>query len=508
MLIETGIIATVIAAGKAADVYSTPKAKQIVGSWIAQAPHFDWHHFVAERSWFIYTTIFGAHSASLRFIITSSLLYILICLGSFLFLFLAFPSTYEAIASAWTYGTAPFKIWWLVAMVIGGGLYVLANAQTLYFLEILKTAPNLFKFLLVAYADFLITASVSLFGIPILLTVHTFGITHTDSSLISLKLDFSEIATPTTEEITWRLSGRTQAPLPPRSHNSYEIKYSFVDPSLGIAAQEADFQAIKDAIQSGQAQGQEQSDGQSISLRNADEEVIGSQERGKPFQGKLTIYNFDEEMSDNAFCHAVALGMRRGTGTLTEFTASPSASQEILSSCLGAKTTSLDLAIRTKVDNIRWGRVYVKYLLITLAEMTTSISSGFNSYLSLSPYTMLIDNPLYLIRRKESSDSPRANAERAFDQIAYDLHTFKGGSRNVVLHNGVPAGSVNVAIMSTALFNLVVMSIFFVAYPLVKVASKYDVFATYVDFEKSPFTILASLVGAWLAVLLAIVSFF
>jgi hypothetical protein len=144
MWVETSLIGGIVAVGVIADRYSTDQTKLAVGSWIAQTKDFDWLGFVAQRSWLIYTKVFGRYSASKRFIMSSLSIYFALCAGSFIFLAAFFPSTYLGITSVWRFGSIGEQVWWVASMFAGGLLYTLANAQTLYFLEILKTAPNLF----------------------------------------------------------------------------------------------------------------------------------------------------------------------------------------------------------------------------------------------------------------------------------------------------------------------------------------------------------------------------
>lgn len=156
MLIEGGVTAAILVAARFADQHSTEQFKDTARKWIKDARLSEWQRAVSNSAYTVYVSIFDSQSSSIKFSFRSSIVYISLICFSFIFLKFFFYSTYVSITSVWHDGTSIEKLFWAMCILLGGVLYILANAQTLYFLEILRTTPTFFDFFLLRMQIFLL----------------------------------------------------------------------------------------------------------------------------------------------------------------------------------------------------------------------------------------------------------------------------------------------------------------------------------------------------------------
>jgi hypothetical protein len=515
VIIEGGIIIAAVGAGALADKYSTDHFKKLTGTWLAQARSFDWHAFVAQRSWGVYTKVFGNHSASIKFIVRSALIYFMLCAVSALFLFAFFPSTYASIESVWRFGSIGEQFWWVVCMLGGAGLYTLANAQTLYFLEILKTAPNFFKFFLVAYADFLLTASVSLFGVPLLLLAYTSGVAYSSERMLTLTLDFSKLEMTRADETSQKLQSAAQGKSPEnyvvadtRPPETFTVRFRFADQATGMASKHADYEALQAAVRQGKVKAQMFPGNEGASIYDDEGQLAAVVRPNEPYEDEVTIYNSTERRTRDVFCKSFARGALQDVREFTASTLSLSTARELMRSCQKAQSFTVTTAARINGRRIDRGSTYKRYLLVTLSELTFSLSSGFQSYLTFSPYAIIGENHSNSLWGSSSRGSREQQFERGFDEMILKALLTKADASNNFVHRGLPAGTINFAIMSTAVFNVAVMSTFFFFFPLVKLIAKQDFIGRYIDLERSPFTILSAILSLWVSAIVTLGKLF
>jgi hypothetical protein len=514
MYIETGLVVSAVAGGAIADRCVVVPVKEAVGKWLGKAHLFDWHNFTAQRAWLVYTMIFGEHSRSLRFISRSFLLYTGLCLASLVFLYFAFPLTFAAAVSVWRFGAPHHQAWWLLAMVAGGALYVLANAQTLYFLEILKTAPNFFRFFLVAYADFLITASIALFGVPLLLTMYTLGVVTTGGTSLELRINFQSLNVNPLQETVRALAPNKSGNVAPKEDpNEFTVRFEFVDPRINMAAMQADYEAIYTAIRQGVIKGETTPKGNGLILYNDRGGMVLIQEMGKPFKGEVTSYlGFTHAVANpnEAFCVSFARSPNSQLGSRVVSPKTEEVSAALLAACRNKESAVVTVPVRINSANVLYNLVYKKYLFATLNDLVNSVSSGFHSYLILSPYAVFPDDLNIwedkIWKRDVYGDYKDNPGGRLFDEAMFKAYMQGEGANNVVNNSGLAAGTINFAIMSTAAFNLVVMSIFFVLFPLIKLLPKVNVVGRYLSFQTAPFTLIGGTIAIWLAAIIAVAS--
>jgi hypothetical protein len=403
-------------------------------------------------------------------------------------------------------------------MAGGGAIYTVANAQTLYFLEILKTAPNFFRFVLVAYADFLITASIALFGVPILLTTYTFGISNSGSTAFGLEVDFKRLTVDPLQETLRSLAGGKpeSAPTPPNPDpDEFTVDFSFADPATNVAAMQADYEAIQYAVKHGIIKGTETPRGKALALYNARGQLVSIREMGQPYKGRVTSYlGYSKKVVNpkERFCREFSVQSSSRAGTYVVAPKSADVAESILQACRTYQKVVITLPVKINTANVSYGTVYKKYLFFTLNDLIFSVASGFESYLTISPYAIFTTeaNPsIDSIWITESYSRLDENlGARLFDEMMFDALLQREGGNNLFSHFGLPGGTINFAIMSTAAFNLAVMSVFFVIYPLIKLSSKLDLLHRYLAFDKAPFTVVGSALAIWLAVILFIMSAF
>ncbi|HEV2818638.1 MAG TPA: hypothetical protein VGW40_15620 [Allosphingosinicella sp.] len=509
MILEGSFLVGIVTIGKLLDLYSTDAAKSKIGGSIEQARNLDWHNFVAQRAWLIYCKIFGSHSASWKFFLRSFGAYLIICLASLVFLLIFFRSTFSMVTSVWQFGTALEQLFWLLCLLGGSALYVLANAQTLYFLEILKTAPNFFKFFLVAYADFLITASITLFGVPVVLTAYTASVVSTGQTALSIEVDFTALdydpiralggASPP-EARSQVLAGE------PIGTGAY-VRFRFVDRATGLAAAQADFDAVLEEARRGRLKGQMSPNGQGFVINNDRGQMIALVPAPQSYEGHVQDYFGDGGTRAQAranFCARFARGPRYPSTAHTASSRPAEVVTELHRACLGASRLTITLPVRINARNVDWGFVYKRNLFLTLNELVNSMLTGFGTYLTEPAYGVFaptLGSPaLDVWKESTPMDDFMRGGGRHFDEMLFNAYLYYHGANNVVANRGFAGGSVVFAIMSTAAINVAVMAIFFLLFPVVKIIEKQDAIKKYVAFQSSPFTILSFVVAIWIGI--------
>jgi hypothetical protein len=516
MILEGSFLVGIVAIGKLLDRYSTDAAKAKIGHSIELARSLDWHNFVAQRSWLIYCKIFGSHGASLRFFVRSFAAYTLLCLVSFIFLFMFFRTTFTAATSVWQFGEISEQIIWLACLVSGGLLYVLANAQTLYFLEILKTAPNFFKFFLVAYADFLITASITLFGVPVLLTANTFGAINTGHTSLSIEVDFTQLDHDPLDALAGDAAvDQTALRQVAEQRRGAYVRFRFIDSAIGLTAAQADFEAVLREARAGRLRVEMNPNGQGLAIRGNDGQVVRYVTEPQPYEGRVQDYFGDGRNRTEAhanFCQRFARGPRNISAAHTTFSRPPAVARALHQACLNKSRLAITLPVGINSSNIEWGVIYKRALFVTLNDLLASMLTGFGTYLVESPYRAfandILSQPIDIWRNNWTSDDYMKGGGKHFDEMLYNAYLEYHGTNNIVAGRGFAAGSVIFAIMSTAAINIIVMAVFFVLFPVVKVIEKQDAIKKYVAFETSPFTIISIVVAILAGLVMGVIGIF
>ena len=513
MLLESAAIAAPFGLGKLLDVYTTVEAKQKAAAALRRVHTNNWPKFVSRWSWWVYTRVFGKKSSSKRFIIRSGVLYFLLCLVSFGVLYVLFPTTSTQIRSVWQFGTTQEQLWWLAALLTGAPLYILANAQTLYFLEILKTSPNFFKFLLVAYADLLITASVALFGLPLLMLIYSHGAISSSQGSVDVLLQFNNmVRSPVADTLKYLKNDMPDDELLKIVQASdkamwFEVSFEARPTAEVLQQDKLDRQMATIAIKKGLLDATVRKDG-SIAMR--DERGITTGYR--PLELKFTdkVYSFETlekitpQQARDRFCKRFPKSLDVGHGYMVP-TITFDVSESITEACLSGKSTRVSIPVKFNYTNVDFGGMYLQLLYLTLTDLIDSVRSGFGSYLNVSPYAYLrTSNGTWEHQHMMGEQDQRV--EIAFDEMLLQNYFYEVGGYNWFVNRSFAGGTVNFAIMSTAAFTIIVMTVVFLLFPIVKVLERSVTLSKWISLDDSPFGVLGATVTAWLALVVVLLS--
>ncbi|HEX8193779.1 MAG TPA: hypothetical protein VF552_12855 [Allosphingosinicella sp.] len=501
MLGELLAVGTLLGAGQLADQLGTKRLRLVVLSFIRSSRGLDWHKFVALKAWAAYVIIYGSKSSSLRFQIRSSVIYLFLFAASLAFLRVFFPVQFASVTSVFYYGGTAEVIGWLVAAALGMMLYVLANAQTLYFLEVLKTAPSTFKFFLVAYADFLITSSVALFGVPATMLIASAISVSNSESEVDVTFQFERLVRSPSIDILRQYGGSIDSArveeLIRRQEELFYFEVDFTVRPRSLDEAHRDFDLTRVSISSGDVENATY-DGRTQTIRVLDESgsVLGYRERDYIYRDRVATIEFLEgtttlEQRRRQFCSEFS-SAREPDHPQVAYTLTGEQASRLREACTNEGEVSLAIPVRYNSSNVDYGGTYFFFLSTNLADLLRSLGNGFGSYLALSPYSMLAPQR----DRGGWWHTHRLGEQQANSSVAMDnalssaLYADRGGY-NQFLNRSVAAGTINFAIMSTAAFNVAVMSFLFVFYPLVALARRSRLLARYAGLRKYPFTILA-----------------
>lgn len=516
MLIELGLVTTALSAGGALDKLATPSFKERAVELIKRSNQLDWHSYIAAWAWKLYTQLYGVKSTSGRFLLRSSIAYVLLIGGSILFLPLYSSSRYDTIVSVWTYGSSAEKLSWMICLLIGLPLYILANAQTLYFLEILRTTPNFFKFLLVAYADFLITSSIALFGVPAaLLACSYIDITSTQRN-IPIEIKFDRLLDSPLAETARALDNKITDPelYDVITHQdkifTIDVSYSYKG-NRSNNGNDLDFYLTRKEVRAGHiSQASMSADGKSIRQTDASGNPTGYRSLELGFSSSTSSVEFRDKRSfaqvlDN-FCKKFSISMFLANDRSILVERDSVNLNNIYSACLHERSVLITPLVTYNNKNVSYSQIYNYYLQLNLQDTMSNVTSGVGSYLTFSPYLALSpENGQGWFHKHNIAERDNREAV-ALDNLLAETLFYDLGGYNWIINKGSPAGSMNFAIYSTALFNVIVMSIFFIAFPIVKIASNFDFISKYITIENLPFTISSAVLSIWLLVLIFIAT--
>lgn len=512
MLLETGLFGTLIAAGAAADRLSTARTKLRLFKFLSTTEHRNWREFIANAAYSAYVRVFGERSLSRRFIFRSTIAYFLLTVGSFVFLWIFFPTTAEAIFSVFKYGQSFEVFSWVLCMLIGCPMYVIANAQTLFFLEILKSSPNMFRFFLAAYADFLITASVALFGIAALMWFHAYNTIYLTHDTVPINVTFSRSARlPVNEDwdlLRARLPARELASLRQERRGIVVVNVTLdYRRSLDFYMQEvADYQTMRLAVQSGQVEGQVSRDG-SFSFARRSVVVPGVEQDvplAPPVEGRILI-GVDSRALRNNFCRASEMASWGGR-SFAAVSLTREDRNRLADACDQNRAVVIYPAVSYNTSNIRFDELYIGYVMTNLNEMVSSVRTGFRSYMAISPHSFInfpdtaVWSPNVRFARFTEDDPVGINRG-----IMYFLSVHNGAEFSFVVRS-IPAGTLNFTIMSTSIFLALIMSLAALSFPIVVTLVRISKPGAIVDIRKYPFSISSTVVALWGVVLWLIIS--
>jgi len=518
LLIELGLVTTAVGIGGALDRFSTPALKDKIVRFIKRSSLLDWHSYVAILAWKSYAALYGEKSTSARFILRSAIAYLGLIFISTAYLAAFDLTTYKGIVSVWSYGNAVEKLSWVICLIIGLPLYILANAQTLYFLEILKTTPNFFKFFLVAYADLLITSSIALFGIPAAMLACSYIDIASAQRVLPVEIKFDRMIDSSMSDAARMLDKNITDPelynLITKQDKVFmlDINYSYKG-SESSNGNDLDFYMTRQEILSGRMQGASLSaDGKAIRQTDASGTPTGYRDLALGFSSSSSSFEsidgktFPQILHN--FCRKFSSGIfgEKDRSVLIE----PDSVDinAVYSACTHQQKVIIKPLVRYNSKNVRYSQVYNYYLQLTLQDMISNITSGFGSYLTFSPYLTLAprSGPAWFHKHNLAERENRESV--VLDELLQETLFYDLGGYNWIINKGPPGGSINFAVFSTALFNIIVMSIFFIAFPIIKLLSKFDLISEYVTIESIPFTVAGAVVSIWVLLLSTALTLF
>ena len=509
MFLETGLFVAMVSIGAVADQLVTDSAKSRLGNFLLRVEHARWRQFIANMAYSSYVYVFSPAGTSRRFIQRSLMAYLLLSATSFIFLYVFFPSTFAEISSVFRFGNSTEVFSWIVCCVLGSGIYVVANLQTLYFLDILKSSPSLFTFVLVAYADFLLTASIALFGVAGVMTFHTYNSVTSAGGEVPMQVSFYDAAQTISDDnrpfFEESLGAEVAATLEDqkRAVTLKQAKLVYLRTRAYHKQEVADFEAMRAAIQSGSTDGLILADGNLRYLRRA---VIfpGDDEASAPSaQGALLVAVQGAPDFKGQTCDGVHLG--RGNHAYVNATLSREDLSKLINACKTSQSAIISPLLSYNVSKVDWTEMYTGYMLNGLNEMWYSLRSGFQSYLSVSPYRLLSEPDSAAWGASARNVQSREDNPLRLNGGVLKILSTQNGSDFVHVVRSVPAGTMNFVILSTSVFLALVMSLAALTFPIVVSITRIAHYSSLVDIRRFPVTVTCIILGFWGTILLLIV---
>ena len=467
--------------------------------------HSQWRTFIAEVAYFSYTKVFADRGFSGRFAIRSLLVYLFLVLGSFVFLEQFFPTTAEAIFSVWKFGSAYEVASWCACVLLGGGVYILANAQTLYFLEILRSSPSFFKFFLVAYADFLITSSIGLFGVAALMTLHSFNVLLTTTEPVPIEFTFSSEVKPATSEMVDLLSSVKGVPIARviqerRNLTIEEVALRYAVSPKYILAHADEYKTALVAIRRGLVKGKVLAGGTIVfERRPLLQPETGDARANVEKPGGTALSKIDGYYDGTATGCQRLIPPELTRGPFVLVTITREQRKQLIQACNSKNPASVALEMSLNTANIIWGVQYESYVINNLNNMIESLRTGFGAYLEMSPYSFIAEPQSASWR---DSGVPRTPGQAASDtselnQGLLKMLAVQNGDGFMFAVRSLPGGTLNFAIMSTSVFLALVMSLAAMTFPLVLSVERLSKVSSLIDLGKNPFAVAGAIVGFW-----------
>jgi hypothetical protein len=513
MLGEAIAAGTVIAAGQLADQLGNRRLRLIALQFLRSARDLNWRRFVSHQAWRTYTSIYGRKSSSLRFQVRSAVIYVTLFATSLAFLYAVFPETYLTVTSAFRYGNYFHVFGWCAAAILGVTFYNVAAAQTLYFLEILKSAPSVFRFFLVAYADVLITSSIALFGVPLLMLVMTGFSLMGSQADVNITFEFKQnVRSPSLDLLTSyraKLSSADVDQLIKTQDKLFYLEAGFSVEPTDWRMYRKDFELTKSYILREKPKNLEYNENlQAIRTIEESGSVYGFRNYHAGFEDRVSTIEIMEgnqtvEERRLAFCRQFSSG-RQADYPYVTFAFHGEQKSRLLEACIKQGSVTLTLPVRYNTDNVDLGSTYKLFLVGNLADLLRALGSGFQTYFAVSPYRML-DPKLegggwwHVHRIGEQEDRTYVALDEALSSALFA----ELGGYNSFLNYAFAAGTVNFVIMSTAVFNLFVIGFLIIFYPAYYAARNFGRISRFSHLRRYPFTLISLVASGYLLLLQA-----
>lgn len=499
------------------DKFLSKNSKEAIDSFASNWDYPRFRKAVASNLFDWYARFFGRNISNYSMWLKSLLVYVSIFIISLVY-FSAFNlPTYDIIMQPIFYGTAAEAASWICVAAIGFGAFTLSNAQTIYFLELLKNQAKTFQFFIISYSDFIVTSSIGIIGSALAMISSIFLISHFERVDLHIEVDFSQ---------SFLFKGKSYSEIKSKPYLLSNPKDAGVEADYIYKHSQNQLTLKNHTFRLAQKYDQVTPWMQFDRNNNAIE--ILNERGAKRYTyynktssiGRLGVYVKRDELAsgtsdaikitEDQFRKKVCASM--GSMSLNQFDRLNiiliSDAKELVSACERGEKVSLVGRVNLESDNIKWAK-----LLSIKSDILLSITLS-PAPQSLSMY--VLDNPYSILKADRAwedrvvYDERYRSGEELIKAIFLDslLDEKSAGSELPFYNRGGPIGSIFSISLLTSIPSLVLLFLVLFLSPLTLSRRMYLFISGYIEFENYKITALTLSVMAPYFAIIVLISVF
>ena len=500
-----------VAVGVFLDRVLSPAVKAATAGSLKTFNSSKWYNYSALFAYKVYVYVFDISISSSKFWIRCLAVYVTLMGGGIAFLFLLFPSTFQSITSVWSLGEPLEKLAWTAFLVIGYFLFVLSAAQSLIFLEFLKSTSRVSRFFTIAYADVVSSISLAIIASGFALYLYTLMVINNQPRAIPIQVNFSQMERNFTADLS-RLVGRN--PRDPDVKRMiqqkedfifFEVNFEYIGNDTTALAYKKDFDLTIWMIKQGLLPSA-QYDEKAKVIRFFDDlgRTTDYTKHEYLVSGRTSAY-FDlrKKSLDKArgeFCSNFGVQAERMPVRYVNFYISRKDKAALDKACMNGSEVRIAPYAWFNDQNISHANLLRFWLISSFDHFVISLTDGFSSYLGGSPYLPVAESAGIGWRFTHLIGDSDHRPHHAFDDMLRESLVYQLGAKNFVLDRGAPGGSLFVALMSPSLLSGASFFILLVSSPIAAALDRFSGRHS-IDFDNNPFTLILLGLGITLSII-------
>lgn len=477
------------------EVTADPRRRSLA-AFLWRASRANWRARIARGVLSLYSKLFAPSSFTWRFIARSLALYAFLVLASYIFLYAFFHETYVSVTYVLTQSSPRHLAIWAICMLASGFVFIIANAQTLYFLQILKETPTHSKFFLVSYSDILVTSSITSIGVALVQVLYSYLLLTTASLSATVQFDFA--------------AGLQDGVAPPVEGYPEPIDYaiSISDDEQTYRMKKFSFPQMVRLVEAnrGLSYEYEQSSGDikyTGKRPYSNDDLEQPSREGVAYSDRGYIFDFKAEFENQLQVCERFLEPSNYQPIRSEFLLSDSQKIDLIDACVNYESYTLNIDYSYKGENLDFQNFLYSSIGDGVKSFTVSVSNLFYSYQMVDP----TDVPP--IEVNEFADrSILSDLDDALENYA-DMKVGGNAYRSFLAPEfTLPLGTMHFAMFATSILTSLALAIMLLTGPIQ--IGLHLIRTRWADLKVGiyPFRLAGVLIGVWLASLYAFLSIF
>lgn len=470
----------------ALDKISTYNWKSIVAEPLTNLDRRTFTQYVAGNALTVYEKIFSKVILSWSFFFRSALITLGFAAISLWFLFYFFPHTFYAATSyVRSYLNSPNTYFATIFPVI---LFVLfdyiCNGQTKYFLEIMRSSGSLSKFMMIGYADLVVTSSIGILSVSLSILIFSFfslTVINKHSKVIinfTQPYDFHTFNTDLIE--SHKKEGNFLHVV------SYKIPVTDFDRLLN-EKEASVLQKYPIGLNRFTYINEDPGSEETYLIKQINQRgVVQSYWTDNIRAQDFLFFHNKEPKSLESACKLFA---NAGNNNRFRFQTLKGWDTELIfDSCKNQKSVELQLDLRVRQNAINYKKILASTLGNLITQVTDSLLTGFDSYLGFGPIELIDFQGSWNLNYGHWLIGKHLDTEARIEKFLENLWRLQNGGKRYLERGGYPWSTFFVVTLFTSMFIWLVIITCILLYPAIFILEKIAGEKRRIEVEKYPFT--------------------